>query len=158
MRYIAHRGLFRGPDPETENTPGQLIAALNQDFECEVDVWFLDGAWYLGHNSPTIETSWEFLNNAKFWLHCKNLDAYHELNEKQWLSIVKPVFFWHETDQVVRCSNGMTWTYLGRPETLSQFSICVMPEVEWDWISIHSITNCAGFCSDWIERIRANRT
>ena len=53
MIYIAHRGLFNGPDKEKENSPAQINQALFKGYDVEVDVWFKDGKWFLGHDEPT---------------------------------------------------------------------------------------------------------
>ena len=59
MKIIAHRGNLNGPDPETENTPNQILKAIDAGFEVEVDMWFHgQNRLMLGHDRPTthIET------------------------------------------------------------------------------------------------------
>ena len=52
MKLIAHRGLTNGPDVNLENRPQQIELALSKDYHCEVDVWFVDNTWFLGHDFP----------------------------------------------------------------------------------------------------------
>lgn len=48
---IAHRGNISGPDPEQENKPEYLQAALDKGYDVEVDVWgsYQDNVWWAGH-------------------------------------------------------------------------------------------------------------
>jgi hypothetical protein len=47
MKLIAHRGLFNGPDVNLENRPQQIETALSRGFDCEVDLWIVDGNMFL---------------------------------------------------------------------------------------------------------------
>ena len=38
MKFIAHRGLFQGPDKDKENNPDQICEALEKGFDVEIDL------------------------------------------------------------------------------------------------------------------------
>ena len=38
MKFIAHRGLFQGPDKDKENNPDQICEALGKGFDVEIDL------------------------------------------------------------------------------------------------------------------------
>ena len=52
MIFISHRGNLTGKNPEKENKPSYISEALNQGYNCEVDVWFVDNKFMLGHDEP----------------------------------------------------------------------------------------------------------
>ena len=148
MKYIAHRGLFQGPNTEKENTPEQIHIALLKGYDVELDVWYVDEQWYLGHDKPTYNINYTFLNERGFWIHAKNLSALYELNKDNNLN-----YFWHQEDDFTLTSLGYIWTYPNQPLTTN--SICVMPE--WNTGSIgldYVIPKCYGICSDFVEVVK----
>jgi hypothetical protein len=149
MVYIAHRGLFAGPDPERENHPEQIVAALAAGWDVEVDVWRLDAAWWLGHDAPTYQVPRQFLNRTGLWLHCKNLDALVRAGSVR--AAGKPQYFWHQTDAFTLTSNGLIWTYPGQP--LTPHSIWVQPEWDVDWRLHVKGVDCVGICSKHVREI-----
>ena len=110
----------------------------------EIDVWYKDKKWYLGHDEPQYEVERTFFYNRFLWCHAKNIDALKELSS---LGIH---CFWHQEDDVTLTSMGYLWTYPGKPLTLK--SICVMPERAS--YSKEEITRAAGVCSDNIQEYR----
>ena len=52
MLYISHRGNLDGINPELENNPKYISNALEKNFDVEVDAWFVNGKFYLGHDEP----------------------------------------------------------------------------------------------------------
>lgn len=148
MRYIAHRGLFQGPDLDLENNPSQILLAISEGYDVEVDVWNDDGEWWLGHDAPKYKIPVEFLNNRSMWIHCKNIHALQRLSKMR----LRSDFFWHQEDDFTLTAKGFIWTYPGKP--LTDHSIMVMPE--WAGIDFKHVTDlrCAGVCSDFIADIR----
>jgi hypothetical protein len=149
MKYIAHRGLFNGPDKNAENSPLQISKALKKGFDCEIDLWIVmkeTEKFYLGHDAPEYEIDEFFLRNEKFWIHAKNVFAL------EWLSKFHSEFkyFWHQNDDFVVTSNGYIWTY--PQKQLTERSICLMPERS---VSIENLKNfnpkCYGICSDYVS-------
>ena len=148
MILIAHRGLIDGPDSAFENNPKAIDLAFRKGYDCEVDVRYINGKWFLGHDDPTYEVDYEFLRQPGLWLHAKNLDALYILGaEKNRLN-----FFWHQEDDFTLTSQGYIWTYPGKE--LTRYSVQVMPE--WQDKNLKNINStCFGICSDYVERIKA---
>lgn len=149
MRYIAHRGLFNGPDVNLENRPQQIEVAIEEGFDCEVDLWYIDNQLFLGHDFADYKITIDWLINKPLWIHAKNIDALHYL-------VISPYalnYFWHENDQYTLTSNNKIWAYPGNQ--LTKNSIMVMPE--WTNILEAYTTDCYGICSDSIKLIRDTR-
>ena len=152
---IAHRGLVDGPDKDKENTLGALLSARNQGYDVEIDVWFEDNSWWLGHDKPQtkIDYDWlrvidrkDYLDTHHAWVHAKSIQTLYQLRKNQFLGHV----FFHEEDPCVLTSSGYIWTYPG--QELTPHSICVMPEYTDTIMRVKQI-QVYGFCSDWVNRI-----
>jgi hypothetical protein len=142
MKLIAHRGLFNGPDVQIENTVTQIELALSKKFDCEIDVWYHDNKWYLGHDKPSQEIEFSFLMKQGLWIHAKNIDALYLLGHTE-LN-----YFWHQDDDYTLTSQGYIWTYPSK--TLTPNSICVLPEWEDNTLSNVKNLKCFGVCSDFV--------
>jgi hypothetical protein len=147
MKYIAHRGLFNGPDKTLENHPEQILRALSLGFDVEIDVWYVDGEWWLGHDAPTYPIDVNFLDHSQMWIHCKNIDALYELGRMVYMN---NDYFWHQEDDCTLTANGYIWTYPGKPLTTK--SIMVMPE-SVDQLDSVNTTSCYGVCSDYVAKL-----
>lgn len=136
MRFIAHRGNLYGPNKQTENKPDTIVVAISLGFDCEIDVWFLNGTLWLGHDYPTTLISYEFLQQYadKLWVHCKNLEALLELRHKF-------NCFYHDKDIYTLTTRGYIWGNIGSP--MNTEVIQVMPERA----GVFSF-QCAGICTD----------
>jgi hypothetical protein len=151
MKLIAHRGLINGPDEKIENRPDQVESTIGQGFDCEVDLWFKDSRFYLGHDNTQYPIDKSFLIDHKryLWIHVKNLPALY------WLSTTNTFFnyFWHQTDDYVITSQGYIWAYPGKD--LTDRSVMVMPE--WSDPNLEKIQNisCYGICSDYVLKIKS---
>ena len=144
MKLISHRGNISGPNPQKENHPNYILNALNKGYEVEIDVWYKDSCYWLGHDKPQYKTSVEFLKNDKFWCHAKNLKALDKMKNNPELNS-RLNYFWHENDTVTLTSKGYIWAYPGKQPINN--SIAVMPEINND-----NITQCKGICSDYKEK------
>jgi hypothetical protein len=146
MIYIAHRGLFAGPDKGIENVPEQIQLALSLGYDCEVDVWYkAEGEWWLGHDAPTYNVDYDFIAQAGLWLHAKNLAALY------YLTGTPLNYFWHESDTQTLTSHHYIWTYPDR--LLSKHSIMLLPEWSDPALMSTKDADCYGICSDYIEKI-----
>lgn len=141
MILIAHRGNTKGSNPEMENHPEYVLSAINQNFHCEIDVWY-DGGFWLGHDKPQYKVTLEFLQKTRLWIHCKNVEA---------LALLKPLVncFWHDTDDYTLTSYGHIWCYPGK-ELCGSKSICVMPEIYN--LQQPPFEGWYGVCSDFVSR------
>jgi hypothetical protein len=138
MILISHRGNVNGRFEDWENKPEYIDDALSLGYDVEVDVWFIDGKFMLGHDEPQYEIDYKFLMNEKLWCHAKNLDALFEMKK------YAIHYFWHETDTVTLTSKNYVWAYPGKQPIKG--SIAVMPELEND-----NVLLCTGICSDYIQ-------
>jgi hypothetical protein len=141
MKYIAHRGNLYGPNPEKENHPDYINEAIKLGYDVEIDVWFIDNKWYLGHDNPIYEIKYNFLFDSRFWLHAKNGEVFDKLiKDKNYDFNV----FWHTTEDWILTSKGFIWTYPNK--TLFANSVCVLPEFGYKG----NIKECFAVCSDYI--------
>ena len=141
MFFISHRGNLDGPDESKENHPDYINNALNKNFDVEIDVWFENNKFYLGHDKPEFLVDSKFLQNNHFWCHAKNYNALIELKKNNCH------YFWHEEDKYTITSKGYFWAYPG--EAISEEAICVLPETK------NIIPgSCAGICSDFITNYK----
>jgi hypothetical protein len=147
MILISHRGNLNGKNPKMENRPSYIKQALNQGFNCEIDLWNINNKWYLGHDEPKIKVTYNWLVNNSYglWVHCKNIEAINKLVLKNGKNIRDNNinYFWHENDKLTLTSKGYIWaspTRIAIPN-----SIVVAPEKRNTILK-----NCLGICSDFI--------
>lgn len=141
MILISHRGNISGRILENENRPNYIEDTLRLGFDVEIDVWFKDGEFYLGHDEPQYEVDYKFLMNEKLWCHAKNVDAILEMKK------YTIHYFWHEQDTLTLTSKNYIWAYPGKQPI--KRSIAVMPELHND-----DISQCIGVCSDYILKYK----
>jgi len=143
MRLISHRGNLNGPNKERENHPDYIWEALQAGYEVEIDVWWVDGKFKLGHDEPQYDFPFSLIENHynKLWIHCKNMDALSQLNELD-SNGSKLNYFWHENDLGILTSRGYIWS-----ANLFDRGILVMPEV----YKKEPNKNTFGICSDYIK-------
>jgi hypothetical protein len=141
MILISHRGNLNGPNEVRENSPYYIMEAIDEGYDVEVDLWWVDGKVYLGHDEPQYEVSDEWLGERidKLWIHCKNVES---LN---WIRNTSLHYFWHEQDTLTLTSKNHMWVYPSKQPIIG--SIAVMPEIHND-----DISKCLGVCSDFIKR------
>jgi len=136
MIKIAHRGNINGKS-WMENNPKHILKAINNGFDVEIDIRYIDKKWYLGHDNPTYIVNSLFLDSISknAWFHCKNLEALNELDPLIYN------FFWHQNDDFTLTSNGYIWTY---PEkNVMHKSIIVDLNMKKQY------KNIAGICTDY---------
>ena len=143
MKLISHRGNLSGPNPEQENQPEYIAEALQAGYDVEIDVWFVDNKFMLGHDEPQYEFPFELIDQhyPKLWIHCKNIDALSKLNELD-PNGSKVNYFWHENDLGVLTSKSYIWS-----TNLINNGILVMPEL----FDKQPIETTIGICSDYIK-------
>lgn len=140
MILIAHRGNVDGPNPNKENSPEYIMEAIVDGYDVEIDVWWIDGKIYLGHDQPQyeIDDGWFTDKTHKLWVHCKNIESL------SWIKNTTLHYFWHETDTITLTSKNYIWAFPGKQPITG--SIAVMPEIYND-----SVVGCIGICSDKIK-------
>jgi len=145
MKLISHRGNLIGPNSERENSPSYLQETLDNGFDVEVDLWFIEDKLYLGHDEPQylISHSWLTQFLYRLWVHCKNPEAIVYLQE----NYPQINYFWHQEDTLTLTSKKYIWVYPGKQPIKD--SIAVMPEIHND-----DISQCLGICSDYIQNYK----
>jgi len=136
MLIISHRGNLDGPDPELENNPEQINKVITLGFDCEIDVWRINNAFYLGHDAPIHEVDIAFLDNEKFWIHAKNLAALSALKDFNFN------VFYHNTDPYTLTSKKYIWTYPG--ENIDDKCIVVLRDK-----TLPNYKRIKGICTDY---------
>ena len=151
MRYIAHRGLFQGPNVNLENTLTQIDLAISKGYEVEVDIWCVNNELFLGHYYPLrkVEVSW--LSSRPLWIHCKNIEALDLLKKLP----CKLNYFWHQNDNYTLTSDEYIWANPG--SKLTEKCIMVMPEHTDSTLQNTIDVECLGICSDYIDKIKILR-
>lgn len=149
MRLISHRGNINGRFESLENEPTYIDKAISEGYDVEIDVWFVDGILYLGHDKPQydVDFRWFIDRISKLWIHCKNIEA---LEYFKYLSYTLN-YFWHQEDDVTITSLGYFWTYPGK--LLTKYSIAVMPELK----HFDNIDISYGICSDYIKNFKGQK-
>jgi hypothetical protein len=143
MKLISHRGNLNGKIQNNENHPEYIDEALHAGFDVEIDMWWVDGRTYLGHDEPQFEVDDKWLTERmdNLWVHCKNVEL---LN---WIRSTSLHWFWHEEDTLTLTSKGFVWVYPGKQPIIG--SIAVMPEIHNE-----DVSKCHGVCSDIISRYK----
>lgn len=143
MILISHRGNINGVKRENENHPVYINAAIESGYDVEIDVWYLNEKYYLGHDEPQYEIPYHWMSNhgSKLWIHCKNTECVIKLENSD-LN-----YFWHENDTVTLTSKRYVWAYPGKQPIKN--SIAVMPELNDD-----DVSQCLGICSDVISNYK----
>lgn len=146
MILIAHRGNTHGQRPELENSPGYILQAIRAGFEVEVDVWFVDGKFKLGHDKPDYDFPFSLLEDyyRYLWIHCKDVESFSKLNEIDKIG-TRLNYFFHDTDRGVLTSQGYIWSV----EPLNR-GILVMPESTFS----QPVDSTIGICSDYVSKYR----
>jgi hypothetical protein len=143
MILISHRGNLSGPILERENSPSYIDEAISASFDVEVDVWYKDKCWYLGHDLPEykIDIKWLLDREPKLWIHCKNIESLIEV-KKYCLH-----YFWHENDTFTLTSKNYIWAYPRK--NIIKESIVLLPE-----LYNNDLDNSKGVCSDYIKKYK----
>ena len=147
LSTISHRGNLRGPEPEQENNPAYIDRAIEELYEVEVDIRFVEGCFYLGHDKPEhfIDLHWIKERNDFLIFHCKNLPA---------LFLLKDEFhcFWHENDAYALTNKKKIWTYPGQKVGPDCIIVDLEPPTK-EKIRAWKEAGCHGICSDYADVI-----
>jgi hypothetical protein len=141
-KLISHRGNLNGPDPQNENHPDYILAATAQGFEVEIDLWFSEGNFALGHDEPSYEIKEDFLRSHGFYIHAKSLETLDQLLTKYpYLH-----FFWHDQDKFTLTSRKFIWTFPNENVTNRSIIVCKTKQE----VKKYSTSECYAICTDYI--------
>ena len=143
MILISHRGNIDGPNPKLENSPEYIQLAMEKGFDVEVDVWYKDNNWWLGHDEPTYKVPLDFFFHGSMWIHAKNIEALCRF-EPWGLNA-----FWHQNDDYTLTGSNYIWAYPNKLVPEGFKTIAVMPE----WHDT-DISKFEGICSDYVGKYR----
>jgi hypothetical protein len=142
MILISHRGNINGRIKNNENKPDYIENAIKLGYNVEIDIWVIEGTFYLGHDEPQYKIILDWLSERKdkLWIHCKNISAIEVFNFIPGMYN----YFWHQEDTITLTSKNFIWAYPGK-QPINR-SIAVMPELFND-----DLDSCLGICSDYIQ-------
>lgn len=150
---ISHRGNLNGPQPELENSPKYIQAALDSGYQVEVDLHVIERVnsepdLWLGHDNAQYEITPEWLNDRmdRLWIHCKNREALEYCLDNNLHC------FWHNTDDYTMTSDGYIWAFPGKLN-VGLFTIMVLPEWHNSIEEMREL-DCFGICSDFVDQIK----
>lgn len=146
--WICHRALKNGPNKQLENKEVEIMRRLEEGWNIEIDIWNIDGIWWLGHDSPESKlVDKDILKNSNVWIHCKNLKALEEC-----LKIEDVHCFTHDSDEATLTSKQYIWCYPGI--LLRNRSVCVMPERCIASLNMEDVMRTNGaVCSDYTPKL-----
>jgi hypothetical protein len=143
-RWILRRGLRYGPDADLENKESELWARIKEGWDIQIDVWCIDGVWWLGRDEPTyklMDTLLLALNRV--WIHCKNMEALMECRNRIGVN-----YFTHHNDPATLTSSNWIWCY---PGTMAgKHSVCVLPESQD--LLLDMFDKAGAVCSEYLPR------
>lgn len=143
MRLISHRGNTLGRNIFEENTIPYINKAISEGFEVEIDLWYVNEKYYLGHDSAENEISISELQKDKVLVHCKNVECLMQLKEEF-------NCFFHESEKIVLSSSGDVILHVDYGTLES--AIAIVPER--NCAKKEDLLKCSGVCSDYIEGYR----
>jgi hypothetical protein len=127
--------------PEDENSPPYILNALKEGYEVEIDVWFENHKWLLGHDKPQYEVEIGFLQDPRLWCHAKNLAALTHMLKNDIHC------FWHQEDDYTVTSHGHIWVYPGIPANTHSVIVCKSLEETEEHYRAEDV---GGICSDFV--------
>lgn len=149
MRLISHRGNLNGRSEGKENDPAYIDNAIKLGYDVEIDLWYHQQKFWLGHDEPMCKTDINWLIDRKhnLWVHCKDLITIDMLRYFQQKMLVDLNYFFHNTDDCTLTSKGYLWVFPGKQPVKD--SIAVLPEK-----FNNDLSKCVGICSDHIVDYR----
>jgi hypothetical protein len=148
MKYISHRGNLTEVNPLLENTPDYIDLAIAEGFDVEIDVRFLNGKLYLGHDTPDylIDIEWLTARKKSLWVHTKDVFSLSLLNEYD-LNL-----FFHEKERHTIIHNSrFIWTH-DIDESIDKSIIPLLQISDLDLFEKYK--HVSGVCSDYIKILK----
>ena len=151
MELISHRGNIDGIIKEKENHPLYIDNAINMGFDVEIDVFYFENNFYLGHDKPDyiIEEKYFHDRSDVLYVHCKNIEAFILCRERGFKC------FYHNSEKhVAVCNTNLIWTH-DIIETTNQSIIPMLAKDDINFIINHipksKIEKAYGICTDEIK-------
>lgn len=144
MIFICHRGNIESKIKDEENKPEKILHCINLGYEVEIDVWFKNNTFFLGHDEPQYVINVDFLKNTKLWCHAKDLNSLQKMLE------YNIHCFWHENDSYSLTSKQKIWCYPDKP--LLPNCVAVLPEIAN--YSLQDLKLCYAVCTDEVLKYK----
>lgn len=146
MNIISHRGNINGKIIDKENSPVYIDAAIGSGYQVEVDLRYVKGFFWLGHDTVQYKISKNWIEKRldNIWYHCKNLYAAIELKK------INPniKYFCHVQDAYVITSTSHFWVH---DLKLKLNKDCIIPllskksVLNWKQQNVHAV------CTDFAD-------
>lgn len=145
MKIISHRGNIIGPVKEKENRPSYIDCAIGLGYEVEIDLRFIDGQFWLGHDEPQykINESWMKPRKEKLWFHCKDVNSVLELLKLNG----DYKYFCHSQDDYVITSYNKIWVHDLNGKINHE---CIIPLLDYDSIINYKNEKPYAVCTDYV--------
>jgi hypothetical protein len=146
MKIISHRGNLKGIVPNKENRPSYIDSAIGSGYEVEVDIRYINGEFWLGHDIPDykIDKMWIINRINDIWYHCKNLDAAIEL--KKLNRDIK--YFCHSQDSYIITSTNHFWVH---DLSLKLDENCIIPLLDEESVLKFNDKIVYAVCTDYVD-------
>lgn len=117
MILYAHRGNLSGKS-RFENEPAFLEEAMAAGFHVEVDLWRIDGVYFLGHDGPEHKVDLARFDRPEVMFHLKNAHV---------PPLAHADAFAIDHDRYALTLRGKLWTNYGQPA--NELSIMCAPDL-----------------------------
>tara|TARA_Y100000310_G_C20679331_1_gene814990 strand:- start:115 stop:549 length:435 start_codon:yes stop_codon:yes gene_type:complete len=141
MILYSHRGNVDGPSNK-ENEPAYIFSAVNDGFHVEIDIYYQDEKYYLGHDEAQYEIDESFLENPKFICHAKNPEAFLKMIKNNNIHS-----FWNDLDLYAITSKDFLWTLDSHPLIFHEKIIYCNANLKM-LSNLHY--QFEGYCSDYV--------
>jgi hypothetical protein len=147
MIIYAHRGNLSGKSVY-ENEPAFLEEAIAAGFHVEVDLWRIDGVYFLGHDGPEHRVDLERFDREEVIFHLKNAHV-PPLKHADAFAI--------DNDRYVLTLRGKLWTNYG--QSANDLSIMCAPDLVGAHQPLEAFigeirAHALGICTDYPIRAR----
>lgn len=148
MKYISHRGNLDSINPSFENSPNYIDLAIKEGFDVEIDVRYLNGKLYLGHDNPDygIDIEWLIQRSENLWIHTKDINSLYILNEYN-----LKIFFHEKESHTIIHNSKFIWTH-NINEATNKSIIPLLGLSDLD--SFEENKFVYGICSDYIKILK----
>lgn len=144
MIFISHRGNLERRIKEEENKPEKILECIKLGYQVEIDVWFKNNRFFLGHDEPQFIVDDVFLKHENLWCHAKNLNSLQKMLEYDIHC------FWHQNDSYTITSKQIIWCYPNSP----LLSNCVAVLPEFANYSLNDLKQCYAICTDEVLKYK----
>lgn len=148
MILISHRGNISGTSPNEENSPAYIDKAIEQGYDVEIDIRYVENQLFLGHDTPDfeIDIDWLLSRKDRLWIHTKNFEALNQL-----ISCDLKIFFHEKESQTIINNCNLIWSH----DLSSANSKSIIPLLTLESAKLHfNYPQVYGICSDYVELIR----